>query len=630
MTVTTRPSSMRRRSGRRSSSRRRRARGPRWLAFSRRRWFLVAVIVIPVLVVAGLAAWEVLGAARQLKRAKSALLLAGSEVEAGQLGAARQHLSEGDAEIVAARRTLDVSPEVKLVGVVPVVHQNFAAVRRSVNLAFDLTDAGLQMLDTARPLEGPTGRIQLSMKSGAVPLDVMTALRDELRQLLLVLPGPDEVPKDPFVVGPIASTQKQLYAEAAKRRAQFVPIASTLDLLSDMAGAAGPRHYLIAAANAAEMRGTGGMILSYGSLRSANGKFTLGKFGQIDDLALTAPAPVPTPPDYVKNFSEYSPTLFWRNANLGADFATAGPVMEAMYQQATGQPVDGVIEVDSMALSGLLAITGPVTVPDVGLVTADNVVDITLNRAYAEFPDRAARKEYMGQVAEAAFNKLLTGSFSDLRALGTNVNNAVRQRNVQFHATTDAPERDAQQLGLAGSPPATPDSAQLTVQNLTGNKVDYYLDTGLRLTGERMPGKLGHLSAQITVTNTSPPNSDQRAIFGPFLPRFQAGEYQALVSLYVPAGASLRRTAGLDDPASMTVGGENGRTVVTFRSSVLAASSRVFTLDFDLPPPPPGAYAIELTPVSRVRPTSYAVDVETGRGRLRKSGPLLTTTILTK
>jgi hypothetical protein len=590
----------------------------------------VAVIAIPVLVVVGLATWEVLDSARRLNRAKSALLQASAEVEAGQLAAARQHLAAGDADIVTARKTLDASPEVKLVGLIPIVHQYFAAVRRSVNLAFQLSDAGLEMLDTARPLEGPTGKIQLSMKAGVVPLDIMKSLRDELKQLLLVLPGPGESPKNRFVLGPIASTQNKLYAEAAKRRAQFVPIASTLDLLTDMAGATGPRHYLIAAANAAEMRGTGGMILSYGSLSSAGGKFTLGKFGQIDELALTAAAPVPSPPDYVKNFSIFSPTLFWRNANLGADFSTAAPVMEAMYQKATGQPVDGVIEVDSMALSELLAITGPVTVPDVGVVTADNVVDVTLNRAYAEFPDRAARKEYMGQVAEAAFNKLLTGSFSDLRALGTNVNKAVHQRNVQFHATTDAPERAAQQLGLAGLPPAAPDSAQLTVQNLTGNKVDYYLDTGLRLTGDRMRGKLGHVKAQITVTNTSPAHPNQAAIFGPFLPRFQAGEYEALVSLYVPAGATLRKSAGLDAPASLTISGENGRTVVTFRSSVLAASTRVFTLDFELPPPPPGAYTIELTPVPRVRPTTYAVDLDTSRGRLAQSGPLLTSTVLTK
>jgi hypothetical protein len=588
------------------------------------------VIAVPIVAILGLAAFEVFGAARHLNHAKAALLEAAVDVEAGRLADAHRLLAQGDAEIVSARRTLDASPEITALGWIPIVHQNLTALRRSVNLAFQLSDSGVEMLDTARPLEGPDGRIHLSLKDGVVPLQTITSLRDELHQLLLVLPGPSETPSNRFVVSPVSSVQKRLYAEAAKRRAQFVPLASTLDLLADMAGAAGPRHYLIAVANAAEMRGTGGMILSYGTLSSSGGKFTLGKFGQIDELLLKGPANVPTPPDYVKRLGEYAPTLFWRNANMGADLSAAGPVMEAMYQKATGNAVDGVLQVDSMGLSALLSVVGPVTVPDVGMVTADNVVDITLNRAYAQFPDRATRKDYMASVAEAAFNRLLTGSFSDLRQLGTSVNRAIQQGNVQLYATQGGAEQAASQLGMAGLPPQTPDSAQLTVQNLTGNKVDYYLNTGLRVTGQRKPGALGTVQAQITVSNTSPAHPTQPAIFGPFLPRFQAGEYEALVSLYLPAGASLVSKSGLDLPQSLTISGENGRTVVAFRSSVLAAQSRTFTLDFKLPPPPPGEYSIELVPVPRVRPTSYAVDLTTGHGRLAQSGTLATPVVLKK
>ena len=59
------------------------------------------------------------------------------------------------------------------------------------------------------------------------------------------------------------------------RHRQFNKVGPALDLLSDMSGANGPRRYMIAVANEAEMRGTGGMILSYGTLLAQNGKFTL-------------------------------------------------------------------------------------------------------------------------------------------------------------------------------------------------------------------------------------------------------------------------------------------------------------------------------------------------------------------
>src|SRR5207253_10967895 len=127
----------------------------------------------------------------------------------------------------------------------------------------------------------------------------------------------------------------------------------SLSLLAEMAGANGPRTYLIAVANAAEMRGTGGMILSYGVINSANGRFTLTRFGPIDDLFLASPAPVEPVPDFVKRFSPFNPTLLWRNVNLSADFTRVGPVLAAM-SKAAGIPVDGAIQIDSMGLSSLL------------------------------------------------------------------------------------------------------------------------------------------------------------------------------------------------------------------------------------------------------------------------------------
>jgi hypothetical protein len=594
------------------------------------RWLLAAAVVLPALGLLGAAGLELLSASRHLTDARQVLLLASGEAQAGQLAQARQHLAAGRVELAAARRVLDANPEVKLLGFLPIARQNLRAIRSSVDLAFQLTDGGLQLLDTAKPLEGPTGKIQLSLQSGAVPLQTVAALRDQLSQLLITLPAAGEKPNTRFVLGPVASSQRRIYAEAAARRRQFVPLSRTLDLLSDVAGANGPRRYLIAVANSAEMRGTGGMILSYGTISAADGKITLDKFGNIDELRLTEPAAITPTPDYVKRFGEFAPTLFWRNANIGGDFASAAPVMEAMYLKATGNRVDGVVQVDPMGLASLLGITGPVNVADVGEVNANNVVALTLNQVYARFPDRSVRQEYTGQVAEATFKALLSGSFGDLRNLGTNVNRASRQGNVIFHSVRSAAQRAAVGLGIAGLAPDAPASAQLTVQNLTGHKVDYYLDSALRLRGTWVSRSLGRVRAEIQLNNTSPPNPSPASIFGPALPSFKAGEYQALVSLYLPAGTTVRGSTGLDAPGSLTVSAENGRTVVSFRSTLPAAQSRTYSLDVILPPQPPNTFSLQLVPNPRVRPTTYAVDLTTDRGRLVRAGTLLTPTVLRK
>src|SRR3546814_19228347 len=55
-------------------------------------------------------------------------------------------------------------------------------------------------------------------------------------------------------------------------------------------------------------------------------------------------------------------------------------------------PVDGVFEVDALALRGLLAVIGPVELDGVNY-TADNVVSEVLNEAYLRFDDAAERAE---------------------------------------------------------------------------------------------------------------------------------------------------------------------------------------------------------------------------------------------
>jgi hypothetical protein len=372
------------------------------------------------------------------------------------------------------------------------------------------------------------------------------------------------------------------------------------------------------------MRGAGGMILSYGVLSAADGKFNLDHFGSIDEIPLPKAAAVNPMPDFVNRFAEFGPTQQWRNATLGLDFSKAAPLMAAMYQTATGKAIDGVVQVDSMGLAALLRGIGPVVVPELGQVTAENAVALTLNQAYTQFPDRNVRREYLGQVAEAAFRQLLSGDFPSLRGLGTALADAAKRRNVMVWSAHPDGQHSAAQLGADGQAPDANNVVALTVQNLTGNKLDYYVASQLALDGRRPAGAVGDLKARITLANTAPGNGRPPYIFGPVTPKFVAGQYEGMVSLYVPVGASLKGSSGLDRPDTLRTTAEDGRTVLTFRTTLQAGQSRVFTLDLAFPPRPPGAASLTLVPTPRVRPTVAVVDVDDGQGRLRYQGPVET------
>ena len=77
-----------------------------------------------------------------------------------------------------------------------------------------------------------------------------------------------------------------------------------------------------------------------------------------------------------------------------------------MYAQATGEHLDGVVALDVPAISALLRVVGPVTVPGIeGQITADNAAQILLNQLYNGIPAGAAppaTQDKEGRQAEVA------------------------------------------------------------------------------------------------------------------------------------------------------------------------------------------------------------------------------------
>jgi hypothetical protein len=375
------------------------------------------------------------------------------------------------------------------------------------------------------------------------------------------------------------------------------------------------------------------MILSYGVLESADGVFTLGEFGSIDELFLDDPVDPTTldlPNDYLARWSGLEPTRLWRNTTLSPDFKFDAPVMEAMFTAKTQLSVDGVIQIDPAGLAAILEGTGPVDVPDVGLVSAANVQDITINRAYIDFPNRDQRQEISADVAKAAFHALIDGEFGSLRPFGTALFKAAAGRHLIFYSNSAVTEAQVQFFGADGALPAADvrDAVFLTIQNVGKNKLDYYLDTSVALSGQRLPGVAGTVTATVTVANTTPPGIPSTYVTGVVPRGAPYALYKGIVSLYVPTGTTILRSEGSDLPATVVT--EAGRTLVTYDIEVPAGASSTVTLELNLVPRPAGPYALVAVPVGRVRPMTLSVDLDLGDGRraTRALGPLEKLTII--
>lgn len=578
---------------------------------------VAGVLGAAVAAVALLVGLRIASAAQDLREAADLVDTASIALEEGRFSEVRELLDDAGALLTSATSALYGRPELEVVSALPVLSDDLEQLRESVAVAATLVNGGGRILRAAQPLEGPDGSLETPLRSGAIPLDAVREVGREASLVAGALPGALDAPER-SLFGQVGEVRTRVMEEAIRRRTQLRGLAAGLELLADMAGGNGPRRYLIAVANTAEMRGSGGMVLNYGVLIGRGGDFELEEFGRIDELALDVPVPLSSisgevPEDYLERWEGFDPLQRWRNATLAADLEVTAPVLEAMYAQATGNKASGVIQIDPQGLAALLEGVGPVEVPEVGMVAAENVVDLVLNRAYSLYPDIEQRSDVLGDVAEAAFEALVDGEYSSLRPLGEALLRATDGRHIVMHSVAAGAQRQLGFFGADGTLPSLDgaDAVALTVQNTSANKLDYYVDTRLELSGDRPAGRFGKVQAAITVSNTAPAGvTEPRYVFGPFDDGQVAGLYRASVSLYLPAGATLDAAAGDVTAAPPVMQSEAGRPVVGFQIDVPAGQARTVLLELRWAPRPGGDYQLLVVPSPRVRPTTLQLDLK--------------------
>lgn len=598
-----------------------------------RRWRRVLLATAALCLVGGLTlatALQVTTVARDLEEANALVDSAADALRDGRLADANATLQEAQRLVLSSNGTLRGSVGLGLLRIVPGAGANLASLQESVDLAAVVIHGGLRILDLSAPLQSREGTLEVSLSEGTVPIDAVTGAQREISHLLVQLGEARRTAQSSsLLLPPVAAARDAVFGEAAGREQQLRVLDRGLDLLGEMAGADGPRRYLLAVANTAEMRGSGGMILNYGVLEGRDGVIDLVEFGDIDELAVPGPVSADLlPTDYVARWGGFDARSRFRQANLAGDFTVVAPVLEALYTSATRLPVNGVIQIDPAGLAAILEGVGPVLVPELGEVRADNVVDLTLNEAYILFPDVEERTDVLGDVAEAAFRRLVDGDFPSLRPLAEALVEAVDGRHLLMWADRSAAQSAVEAFGADGAYPSVADvdgasdAFALTAQNLAGNKLDYYLDTHLRLSGDRLAGELAEVEAEISLTNTAPAGVVvPRYIFGPGPgeARLPAGTLRSLVTLYLPVGTTLQGSGGDATVEPVSSGTEAGRPYVSFLVDLPAGEARTVVLSLGLPPRPPGDYEVVLIPSPRIRPTSVEVDLSTEAGAVEGS-----------
>ncbi|KRE33921.1 hypothetical protein ASG82_22290 [Mycobacterium sp. Soil538] len=498
----------------------------------RSRGFIVASTVL-VLLIVGLGCWVAVGAFQaksnleqarsSAEKAKDSLLEADTKAAAVSAGNA--------ADSAQAARDATHSLAWSIVAGIPWLGSPFKTGQQITDVVSGLASNVLQPAADV----GVTISPERLYKDGRVDVDLLRSQEAQLSTLAekaTRLNAEAGAIQDPHYLSTISKARTQLQGQIADLTSVLENTALAARLVPPMMGADGPRTYFMGFQTNAEARGTGGLLGGFGVLRFDNGTPTVDTLGSNIDLA-DAIAPIDLGLEYDQQYGFANPFTDFRNSNMSPHFPYAAQIWRTMWEQQTGTKVDGVIAIDPVALSYLLGAVGPITMPDGEVVSKENVVELTESTAYTRFPtDQLARKQYLQDIANAVVRKI-TGHVKSPKQLLDALGKSVSERRIAVWSSVPEEQQLLETTALAHSIPEVDGPfAAVVLNNLGGNKLDYYLKSQIEYAADDCEGATRASTVTVKLANAVPNES---------LPDYVAGDagLSPQVPIEVPRGTNI-------------------------------------------------------------------------------------------
>jgi hypothetical protein len=364
-----------------------------------------------------------------------------------------------------------------------------------------------------------------------------------------------------------------------------------------MMGADGPRTYFVGFQTNAEARATGGLLGGFGILRFNNGTPSVDTLGR--DTELKAFTPIDLGPEYASAYGSNHPTTDIRNSNLSPHFPYAAEIWKSMWEQQSGAKVDGVIAIDPVALSYVLGAVGPVTMPDGETITTDNVVELTESTAYSRFAaDNNARKQYLQDVAGEVVKKM-TGRVQSPRQLLEALGKAVSEGRIAVWSSSPTEQQVLEETALAHVVPEDPAPyAAVVINNLAGNKIDYYLTRHVEYSAAACDGKTRKSIVTVRLTNNVPAEGLPDYVVGHGGLRLDVPSSTNVASVTLLATTNAKLTKATVDGEQVPIFTRTERGHPIFHLQVAIKRGRTIELRYELTEPTsPGAPRVPIQPL---------------------------------
>ncbi|WP_041788102.1 DUF4012 domain-containing protein [Mycolicibacterium gilvum] len=470
----------------------------------RGRGFLLGTALV-VFLILGLGVWVAVGAFQAKSNLEAARSHAQDAKEALLDGNTEAASQSADEALVSARDARDATHSLawNIASGLPWLGSPFKTGQQVTEVVLGLAS------DVLRPAAdvGLTIAPDRLYRDGRVDVELLRSQEAQLSELAASatrLNGDAAAITDPRYVSLLSDARNQLQSQISSVASIIENTALAARLAPSMMGVDGPRTYFMGFQTPAEARGTGGLLGGYGILRFDNGAPTVDTLAPNTGLE-EAVAPVDFGFEYDQQYGFNQPFFDFRNSNISPHFPYAAQIWKGMWFEQTGQEVDGVIAIDPIALSYILGAVGPVSTPAGEVISKENVVELTLSTAYKRFStDQVARKQYLQDIANAVVRKM-TGPVGSPRQLLDALGRGVSERRIAVWSSNPEDQKLLEETPLAHVlPDDSAPYAGVVINNLGGNKLDYYLKTQIEYAADECRGETRASTVTVKLTNAVP------------------------------------------------------------------------------------------------------------------------------
>lgn len=480
---------------------------------------------------------------------------------------------------VANARDLTSDPVWRIAEAVPILGRNLTAVRIMANETDALVTGAVKPLVTVssslslESLKPHNGRIDVAAIEKTIP--AVTSASASVDKALAALKSVDTR----GTIGQVVAAKAKLQTMLGSTSGALHSAKSVLAILPGALGASGPRNYLLIFQNNGELMPAGGTTGSMAVLHVDNGDIQLIAQSSADPAVFPMfDAPVINVPADSAVLYPKSLGRFVQNLTETPRFSLTFDIAKAMWAKAKGIQIDGMVAVDTVALSQFLKVTGPVPLIDGTQLTSANAVETLLFGLY-EKHDAHTVDLINEAVAGSVLGKLFDGGI-DPKALASFVTTASKQHRILLWSTNKAEQSVIEKSDFYGAPPtstAKTDAFGVYFRDMTPSKMAYFLKQSVDLSQATCKAG-GPTDVRITVklTNVAPANA------GTTLPSYVTqldGHIRLGVTAYAPHGykvAAIKVSNGGEAPLAAKDG---EYTTAQDRITIMPGQTQTITFD---------------------------------------------------